>query len=137
VVLTEDNPTMAYGVETVSEVARVVNTDLNPGQATAAPGSPPAGPPAAAPSRPAVPSAQAPADALTTAGLTAAEVRSAGLGPMGLRAPAPPAAPPQPSMLSRFWAGIAAGIIALALFAVGARLQVKRARRVAQPSNAD
>jgi hypothetical protein len=40
-------------------------------------------------------------------------------------------------MLSRFWAGIAAGIIALALFAVGARLQVKRARRVAQPSNAD
>jgi hypothetical protein len=127
VVLTEDNPTMAYGVKTVSEVARVVNTDLTSPLPTAAPGSP-------AGSQPAAPSAQAPADALTLAGLTAAEVRSAGLGPMGLRVPVPPAAPPRPSMLSRLWAGIAAGAVALALFAVGARLQVKRARRLTQPT---
>jgi hypothetical protein len=133
VVLTQDNPTMAYGVKTVSEVARVVNRDLTSPLASA-PGSPGASQSAAAPSRSASTSAQAPADALTMAGLTAAEVRSAGLGPMGLRAPASPAAPPRPSMLSRLWAGIAAGAIALALFAVGARLQVKRARRLAQPT---
>ena len=42
VVLTDDNPTMAYGVETVSEVARVVNTELNSPLATAVPGAAPA-----------------------------------------------------------------------------------------------
>ena len=31
VVLTQDNPTMAYGVGTVEAIARVVNRDLNPG----------------------------------------------------------------------------------------------------------
>jgi hypothetical protein len=31
VVLTEDNPTMAYGVDTVQRIAEVVNRDLNPG----------------------------------------------------------------------------------------------------------
>ena len=31
VVLTEDNPTMAYGVSTVEAIARAVNRDLNPG----------------------------------------------------------------------------------------------------------
>jgi hypothetical protein len=31
VVLTEDNPTMAYGVTTVERIAEVVNRDLNPG----------------------------------------------------------------------------------------------------------
>jgi beta-lactamase family protein len=31
VVLTEDNPTMAYGVDTVERIAEAVNRDLNPG----------------------------------------------------------------------------------------------------------
>jgi hypothetical protein len=31
VVLTQDNPTMAYGVTTVERIAEVVNRDLNPG----------------------------------------------------------------------------------------------------------
>ena len=31
VVLTQDNPTMAYGVSTVEAIARAVNRDLNPG----------------------------------------------------------------------------------------------------------
>lgn len=31
VVLTEDNPSMAYGVRTVETIAQVVNRDLNPG----------------------------------------------------------------------------------------------------------
>ena len=30
-VLTQDNPTMAYGVDTVQRIAEVVNRDLNPG----------------------------------------------------------------------------------------------------------
>ena len=30
-VLTQDNPTMAYGVGTVEAIARAVNRDLNPG----------------------------------------------------------------------------------------------------------
>ena len=29
-VLTEDNPSMAYGVRTVEAIAQVVNRDLNP-----------------------------------------------------------------------------------------------------------
>jgi hypothetical protein len=131
VVLTEDNPSMAYGVATISEIARVVNTELNSPLATAALESPPASQPPTAPSASAAPSAQAPADALTTAGLTAAQVRSAGLGPMGLRAPAVPAAAARPGMLTRLRAGIAAGVVAVALFGAGALLQVKRARRLA------
>jgi hypothetical protein len=31
VVLTQDNPTMAYGVDTVQRIAEAVNRDLNPG----------------------------------------------------------------------------------------------------------
>ena len=30
-VLTQDNPTMAYGIGTVDAIARAVNHDLNPG----------------------------------------------------------------------------------------------------------
>jgi hypothetical protein len=123
-VLTEDNPTMAYGVQTVSEVARVVNGELGSPLATASLAVP------------------ANADALTTAGLTAAQVRSAGLGPMGLRAPAPlapPAAPTRPGLMGRLWTAIAAAVIAvallvMALLAAGARLRAKRARRLAGPA---
>lgn len=35
VVLTQDNPSMVYGITTVEKVARVVHKDLNPGQPTA------------------------------------------------------------------------------------------------------
>jgi hypothetical protein len=35
VVLTQDNPTMAYGVRTIERAAVVINRDLNPGQAAA------------------------------------------------------------------------------------------------------
>jgi hypothetical protein len=108
VVLTDDNPTMAYGVQTVSAVARVVNAELSSPLATAAS-----------------------ADALTLAGLTAAQVRAAGLGPMGLRAPAPlaaPAAPARPGLMSWLAAAIAAGAIAVALLVGGARVRAKRAR---------
>ncbi len=125
VVLTEDNPSMAYGVQTVREVAQVVNTELNSPLATV-PAVPLAGPPPGW-----RPASEPPADALRTAGLTVAEIRSAGLDPMGLRAPAaPPGAAGRPSMLIRLWAGIAAGVVALALFAAGARFQLRRASRL-------
>jgi beta-lactamase class A len=39
VVLTQDNPTMAYGVRTVEAIARVVNRDLNPGATERVPDS--------------------------------------------------------------------------------------------------
>ncbi len=123
-VLTDDNPTMAYGVQTVSEVAGVVNAELSSPLATASPVAP------------------ATADALTTAGLTAAQVRSAGLGPMGLRAPtplAPPAAPARPGLSGRLWAAIAATVIAVALLVAAllvadVRARAKRARRLAEPA---
>jgi hypothetical protein len=126
VVLTEDNPTMAYGVQTVSEISRIVNAELTSPMAAA-----PQGPAA---SQPASRSVQAPADALMAAGLTAAQVQSAGLGPMGLLAPAVPAAAARPPAPTRLWTGIAAGVVALALFAAGARLQARRARRLAPPA---
>jgi hypothetical protein len=117
VVLTEDNPTMAYGVQTVSEVARVVNAELSSPLATAAHLAP------------------ASADALTTAGLTATQVRSAGLGPMGLRAPTPlaPPAPARPGLMGRLWTAIAAAVIAVALLVLalrvaGTRLRARRAQ---------
>ena len=39
VVLTQDNPTMAYGVRTVEAIAQVVNRDLNPGATARVPSS--------------------------------------------------------------------------------------------------
>jgi beta-lactamase class A len=39
VVLTEDNPTMAYGVSTVERIAEAVNRDLNPGAVARVPAS--------------------------------------------------------------------------------------------------
>jgi beta-lactamase class A len=39
VVLTQDNPTMTYGIDTVQAVAWVVNRDLNPGTASVVPAS--------------------------------------------------------------------------------------------------
>jgi beta-lactamase class A len=39
VVLTEDNPTMAYGVSTVERIAEAVNRDLNPGNTARVPAS--------------------------------------------------------------------------------------------------
>jgi Beta-lactamase enzyme family len=39
VVLTQDNPSMAYGVRTVEDIAQVVNRDLNPGATARVPGS--------------------------------------------------------------------------------------------------
>jgi len=39
VVLTQDNPTMSYGVTTVERIAEAVNRDLNPGAAARIPGS--------------------------------------------------------------------------------------------------
>ena len=39
VVLTQDNPTMAYGVRTVEAIAQVVNRDLNPGATARVPPS--------------------------------------------------------------------------------------------------
>jgi hypothetical protein len=42
VVLTQDNPTMTYGVRTIENIARVIHRDLNPGAAVAVPPSVPA-----------------------------------------------------------------------------------------------
>jgi hypothetical protein len=39
VVLTQDNPSMAYGVRTVEAIAQVVNRDLNPGAVSRVPAS--------------------------------------------------------------------------------------------------
>jgi hypothetical protein len=41
VVLTQGNPTMAYGVRTIEDAAEVVHRDLNPGAAGAVPPTPP------------------------------------------------------------------------------------------------
>ena len=38
-VLTQDNPTMAYGVRTIEDVAEVIHHDLNAGSAAAIPPS--------------------------------------------------------------------------------------------------
>jgi Beta-lactamase enzyme family len=42
VVLTQDNPTMTYGIDTIEAVARVVNRDLNPAAKSRVPSSAPA-----------------------------------------------------------------------------------------------
>ena len=42
VVLTQDNPTMTYGIDTIEAVARVVNRDLNPAAKSRVPSSVPA-----------------------------------------------------------------------------------------------
>ena len=41
VVLTDDNPTMAYGVDTVQDIAEVINHALNPGAASVIPAATP------------------------------------------------------------------------------------------------
>jgi hypothetical protein len=38
-VLTQDNPTMAYGIATIEVIARVINRDLNPGTTSVIPAS--------------------------------------------------------------------------------------------------
>lgn len=40
VVLTDDNPTMTYGIDTIEAIARVVNRDLNPRARARVPSSP-------------------------------------------------------------------------------------------------
>ena len=40
-VLTDDNPTMAYGVDTVQDVAEVINHALNPGATSVIPAATP------------------------------------------------------------------------------------------------
>jgi hypothetical protein len=40
VVLTQDNPTMAYGIATIEAAAKVINRDLNPGTTAVVPSSP-------------------------------------------------------------------------------------------------
>ncbi len=42
VVLTQDNPTMTYGIDTIEAVARVINRDLNPAAKSRVPSSAPA-----------------------------------------------------------------------------------------------
>jgi len=39
VVLTQDNPTMTYGIDTIEAIAKVINRDLNPGATSRIPGS--------------------------------------------------------------------------------------------------
>jgi beta-lactamase class A len=41
VVLTQDNPTMAYGIATIEAIAKVINRDLNPAAASVVPSSGP------------------------------------------------------------------------------------------------
>src|SRR6202044_999482 len=41
VVLSDDNPTMAYGVDTVQDIAEVINHALNPGAASVIPAATP------------------------------------------------------------------------------------------------
>jgi hypothetical protein len=40
-VLTQDNPTMAYGITTIERIAKVINRDLNPGTTSVIPSSEP------------------------------------------------------------------------------------------------
>jgi hypothetical protein len=39
-VLTQDNPTMTYGIDTIEAIAKVINRDLNPAAKSRVPSSP-------------------------------------------------------------------------------------------------
>jgi hypothetical protein len=41
VVLTDNNPTMAYGVDSVEDIAKAINHELNPGATSVIPASTP------------------------------------------------------------------------------------------------
>jgi Beta-lactamase enzyme family len=134
VVLTQDNPAMAYGVDTIQAIARTIDHDLNPEAAPAVPAGGPArgsGGPAApgSSSRPARnPASSAPPGSSSPAPGSAPPAAERSASPAGRVADAFTGVPGTPDLTAQVL-----GLNALALAVVLARTRLSLRRRTNRP----